>query len=65
MENVDMKYSFCSMEEPTDEQLKQIMREACEDAKQRGKEAKEKYFRELKQAIQEVIKEYEEKNGTT
>lgn len=47
------KYRLTSMEEPTDEMLAVIMREAAEEASCRGKEAKQRYSRELNQAIQE------------
>jgi hypothetical protein len=47
------KYRLTSMEEPTDEMLAVIMREAAEEASRRGKEAKQRYSRELNQAIQE------------
>ena len=43
-------YKLTSMEEPTDEVLSQLMREAAEDAKQKRAEATKRYFDELKQA---------------
>ncbi len=41
-------YRFNSGQDPTDEMLAQIMREAAEDAKKRHEEATKKYFEELR-----------------
>lgn len=43
-------YKLTSMEEPTDEVLSQLMREAAEDAKEANAKATQLYFEELKQA---------------
>ena len=47
--NIDT-YKLTSMEEPTDEILSQLMREAAEDAKQANAQATRQYFDELRQA---------------
>lgn len=41
-------YKLTSMEEPSDEVLSQLMKEAAEDAKQKRAEATARYFRQLK-----------------
>lgn len=43
-------YRLTSMEEPTDEMLSQIMREAAEEAQQKEKTAMRKYFDEIRRA---------------
>ena len=43
-------YKLTSMEEPTDEMLAQIMREAAEEAAQTNREATIRFFEEIKQA---------------
>jgi U3 small nucleolar ribonucleoprotein component len=43
-------YRLTSMEEPTDEVLSQLMREAAEDASQTNAEATTRFFDEIKQA---------------
>jgi len=43
VEKVDMTYSFLSDEEPTDEQLEQLMREVGEEARRKKKEARKRY----------------------
>ena len=43
-------YKLTSMEEPTDEILSQLMREAAEDARESNREATERFFEEIKQA---------------
>ncbi|MBQ6769379.1 MAG: hypothetical protein IJP44_00205 [Bacteroidales bacterium] len=42
-------YRLTSLEEPTDEMLAYIMREAAEEANQRYDEALERYFLEIKE----------------
>jgi len=42
-------YRLTSMEEPTDEVLSQLMREAAEDARQSNEEATARFFEELRQ----------------
>lgn len=46
-------YRFNSGQDPTDEMLAQIMREAAEDAKRSNEEATIKYFEELRRGIEE------------
>jgi hypothetical protein len=43
-------YKLTSMEEPTDEVLSQLMREAAEAAARTNAEATERFFEEIKQA---------------
>ena len=47
-------YKLTSMEEPSDEILAQLMREAAEDAKQKRAEAKARFFGQLKQDAQKI-----------
>lgn len=42
-------YKLTSMEEPTDEVLSQLMKEAAEDATQTNREATTRFFEEIKQ----------------
>ena len=51
--NID-SYRLTDMEEPTDEMLAQIMREAAEDARKANEEATKRFFDELNKAA-EVI----------
>ena len=51
--NTDMSidtYKLTSMEEPTDEVLSQLMKEAAEDASKSNSEATTRFFEEIKQA---------------
>ena len=43
-------YRLNSMEEPTDEMLAQLMREAAEEAAYTNREATKRYFDEIKRA---------------
>lgn len=43
-------YKLTSMEEPTDEVLSQLMREAAQDAQKANELATQRYFEELRQA---------------
>ena len=43
-------YKLTSMEEPTDEVLRELMREAAEEASQTNREATRRFFEEIKQA---------------
>ena len=43
-------YRLTSMEEPSDEVLEQLMREAAEEATQTNREATIRFFEEIKQA---------------
>ena len=47
-------YKLTSMEEPTDEVLNQLMREAAEDAKQKRAEATARFFSQLKHESQKI-----------
>ena len=47
--NIDT-YKLTSMEEPTDEVLEQLMREAAEEASQTNREATIRFFEEIRQA---------------
>ena len=44
-------YRLTSFEEPTDEMLSQIMREAAEEARHKGETALRKYFDEIRKSI--------------
>ena len=43
-------YRLTSLEEPTDEMLAQLMREAAEEARESNRVATERFFEEIKQA---------------
>ena len=47
-------YRLTSMEEPSDEVLSQLMKEAAEEAKRTNDEATTRYFEQLKVEIQNV-----------
>ena len=47
-------YRLTSMEEPPDELLVQLMREAAEEAKQKRAEATARFFGQLKQDAQKI-----------
>ena len=47
-------YRLTSMEEPTDEVLSQLMKEAAEEAKRANDEATARYFEQLKVDTQNV-----------
>lgn len=47
-------YRLTSMEEPTDEMLSCIMKEAAEDAAQRWKEAEKRFFEHLRELTQQA-----------
>lgn len=51
-------YKLTSMEEPTDEVLSQLMREAAEEAARINAEATERFFEEIKQAAAAYWYEY-------
>jgi hypothetical protein len=50
---VDMTYSFLSEAEPTDEQLKQLMREVGAEARERFAEANQKYWEQIYQNVKD------------
>ena len=55
MRNMDIDtYRLTSMEEPSDEMLSQLMREAAEDAKQKRAEATARFFGQLKEDAQKI-----------
>ena len=47
-------YKLTSMEEPTDEVLSQLMREAAEDARRENEEATQRYFQQMMVEAQKV-----------
>lgn len=47
-------YKFTSFEEPTDEVLEQLMKEAAEDAREANDKATRQYFDELQKAATAV-----------
>ena len=51
--NIDT-YKLTSMEEPTDEVLSQLMREAAEEAKQKRAEATTRFFGQLKRESEKI-----------
>ena len=48
-------YKLTSMEEPTDEVLSQLMREAAQDAQKANEQATQRYFEELRQAAADIL----------
>lgn len=62
-------YRFGRGEDPSDEMLAQIMKEAAEDANARFEDASKKYFKELREGIKEQEVKWSDrinkiKNGT-
>ena len=53
------KYRLTNMEEPSDEMLEIIMREAAEDAKEKHLKAKKLYSEQLQQLITENISKWQ------
>ena len=47
-------YKLTSMEEPTDEVLSQLMREAAEEARQKRAEATARFFGQLKRESEKI-----------
>ena len=47
-------YKLTSMEEPTDEVLSQLMKEAAEEAKQKRAEATVRFFGQLKRESEKI-----------
>ena len=47
-------YRLTSLEEPSDEVLSQLMKEAAEEAKRTNDEATARYFEQMKKDIQNV-----------
>ena len=47
-------YKLTSMEDPTDEVLSQLMREAAEEARETNAQATQRYFDELRQVAANI-----------
>ena len=47
-------YRLTSMEEPTDEVLSQLMKEAAEEARRKSEEATTRFFNQLNKAAERV-----------
>ena len=47
-------YKLTSMDEPTDEVLSQLMREAAEEARETNAQATQRFFDELRQAAENI-----------
>lgn len=47
-------YKLTSLEEPTDEVLSQLMREAAEDAARKRRESTARFFNQLKSEAQKI-----------
>jgi vacuolar-type H+-ATPase subunit E/Vma4 len=47
-------YKLTSMDEPSDEVLSQLMREAAEEARETNAQATQRYFDELRQAAANI-----------
>ncbi|MBR1410412.1 MAG: hypothetical protein IJ580_04865 [Prevotella sp.] len=47
-------YKLTSMEEPSDEVLSQLMKEAAEETKQKRAEATERFFCQLKREFEKI-----------
>ena len=45
-------YRLTSMEEPTDEMLNTLMKEVAEEAKSKGEEATERFFKQMNRNIE-------------
>ena len=54
MQTIDT-YRLTSMEEPSDEVLSQLMKEAAEEAKRTNDEATARYFKQLKEDTQNIF----------
>ena len=51
-------YRLTSMQEPSDEMLSAIMREAAEDAKQSTDAAESRFFGEISQMVEVALEKY-------
>jgi predicted HicB family RNase H-like nuclease len=58
-------YRLTDMEEPTDEMLSQIMKEAAEEAKQKAEVAHKKFFESLREGAIEAKKRWSKKLNMT
>ena len=47
-------YRFNDLTDPTDEQLAEVMRQAAEDAREKGRIANDKFFEELHKACEDA-----------
>lgn len=56
-------YSLTSTEEPTEEQLHQLMKEVAEDARERARIADEKFFANMKEMAQKSMNLDSRKNN--
>ena len=63
MKKVDMKYSFYSQEEPTDEQLHQLMKEACQKAVSNRDAALIRYFEQMKETAKVAKENFKKQYG--
>jgi ribosomal protein L12E/L44/L45/RPP1/RPP2 len=64
---MDKSYSFLSDEEPTDEQLEELMQAVLVDVKDRAAKADEKFKALQKQQLSDTLKKWElkEKSNAT
>ena len=60
---VDMTYRFTWNEDPSDEQLLQLMREVGEDVRQKKAEREARLRQRLREGYQEAKKMYDAKYG--
>lgn len=58
-------YRLTSLEEPTDEMLSQLMREAAADAKERSERTHAQYFKTIEDDIRRKIPEWSRKYNLT
>lgn len=61
MKSTPLTYTFLSDEEPTDEQLQELMEAALEDVKARAAEANAKFKVLQAQQLQQAMKEFKRK----
>lgn len=54
-------YRLTSMDEPTDEMLATLMKEVAEEAKRKGEEATDKFFKRLDETVALRKKEWAQK----
>ena len=47
-------YRFNNRTDPTDEQLEELMRQAADDAREKGRIANDKFFAELQKACEDA-----------
>lgn len=56
-------YRLTSLEEPTDRMLITLMKEVAEEAKRKGQEATDKFFKRLDETVALRKKEWEERSS--